>query len=87
MRYRRDVPRDDQTAIATEIEHVRAHLSACCDPDDDQDALASRVAITIEDHVDGDPELVSITGEIDAEPIAPYLRDDYDPDAEEAAGR
>lgn len=87
MRYRRDVPRDDQGAIDAETEHVRAHLSACCDPDDDPDTRVDEITIAVTDHVDGDPALVSITGEIDAEPVAPYLRDDYDPGAEEAAGR
>lgn len=86
MRYRRDVPRDDDgagfSAIAAETEHIRAHLSACCDPDDDQDALADQVSVTVADHVDGDPTMLSLIGEIDAEPVAPYLRDDYDPDAE-----
>lgn len=87
VRYRRDVPRDDQAAIDAETEHVRAHLSACCDPDDDENARADEVTITVTDHVDGDPALVSITGEIDTEPVAPYLADDYDPDVEEEAGR
>lgn len=82
MKYRRDVPRDDQPAIDAETAHVRAHLSACCDPDDDADARAGDVTVTVAEHVDGNPYLVSIIGEIDAEPDAPYLRDDYDPDAE-----
>jgi hypothetical protein len=82
VKYRRDVPRDDQEAIDAETGHVRAHLSACCDPDDDETALAEHVTVTVVEHPDGHPYLVSIVGEIDAEPDAPYLRDDYDPDAE-----
>ena len=78
MRYRRDVPRDDPAAIDAEIEHVRAHLSACATPDDDPDARAGDVYLTA--HADGDPNMVGIVGEIDAEPIAPYLRDDFEPD-------
>lgn len=85
MRYRRDVPRSDQDAIDAETEHVRAHLSACCNPDDDEHALADQVTVTVTDHVDGDPDLVSVIGDIAAEPAAPYLRDDYEPDAEPAA--
>lgn len=84
MRYRRDVPRDDQTAIDAEADHVRAHLSACCDPDDDEDARAGEVTVTVAEHVDGDPALVSVIGAIDADPVAPYLADDYDPDNEDA---
>jgi hypothetical protein len=84
MRYRRDVPRDDQDAIDAETAHVRAHLSACCDPGDDEDARADEVTVTVTvvDHVNGHPYLVSIVGEIDAEPDAPYLREGYDPDAD-----
>jgi hypothetical protein len=82
MRYRRDVPRDDQAAILAEAAHVRAHLSACCHPDDDEDALAGQVTVTATAHPDGDPELVSVVGEIDAEPDAPYLREGYDPGAD-----
>jgi len=82
MRYRRDVPASDQSAIDVEIEHVRAHLSACTTPDDDSDANAAFVNVAITSHLDGDPDMMSIVGEIDAEPIAPYLSDDYDPAAE-----
>lgn len=82
MRYRRDVPADDRAAIDAETEHVIAHLSSCCDPDDDEDALRDQVSVEVVAHVDSDPALVSIVGQIDAEPDAPYLRDDYDPAAE-----
>ncbi len=82
MRYRRDAPRDDQAAVDAETEHVRAHLSACATPDDDPDARAEDVHLEVTAHVDGDPNMVSIVGEINAEPIAPYLRDDYDPSTE-----
>lgn len=79
MRYRRDVPRDDPDVIEATILHVREHISACCDPDDDEHALADAVRIEVTEHVDGDPALVSIIGEIDAQPDAAYLRSDYQP--------
>lgn len=83
MRYRRDVARDDQVAIDAETAHIRAHLSAVADADDDPDTNADDVTITVTDHVDGDPALVSIVGELDMEPDAPYLRPGYDPDADD----
>lgn len=80
MRYRRDVSADDEAAIDAEKVHVRAHLSACVDSDDDPDARGDDVKIEMLAHVDGNPNLVSIIGEIDGEPEAPYLRKDYTPD-------
>lgn len=79
MRYRRDVPVNSRAAIDAETAHVRAHLSAVTHPDDDPNARADEVSIEIVAHVDGDPALVSIIGQIDAEPDAPYLHEDYDP--------
>lgn len=80
MRYRRDVPRDDQAAIDSETEHVRDHLAAVADADDDPATRREDVVITVVDHVDGDPNVVSVIGFLNAEPNAPYLRPDYQPD-------
>lgn len=85
MRYRRDVARDDRDAIEAETLHIRAHLSACVDPDDDEHAHADAVRILVTDHADGDPDLVSIIGEVDAEPDAPYLHPDYVSDSGDPA--
>lgn len=82
LRYRRDVPADDPDTITTETEHVRVHLAAIADTDDDPTTHADDVTVRVVDHIDGDPALVSIIGELDATPDAPYLRDDYDPDTE-----
>lgn len=79
MRYRRDVSRDDQFAIDAEIAHVRAHLASVADSDDDPTTHAGDVVVRVTDHVDGDPALVSVIGELDAEPDAPYLKPGYDP--------
>ena len=82
MRYRRDVPADDQRAIDLTVEHVRAHLSSVATEDDDPDTLAEDVTVEVVAHPEGCDDLVSIIGELAAEPNAPYLRDDYDPDSE-----
>lgn len=78
IRYRRDAPAADQSSIDATVAHVRAHLSAVADADDDPRTHADNVVITIEPHSD-DPELLSVTGVLDAEPDAPYLRSDFDP--------
>jgi hypothetical protein len=84
MRYRRDVRRDEPPeAIAAETEHVREHLAMVADYDDDPTTHAADVVVRVLDHIDGDPELISIVGELDAEPDAPYLRPGYDPDADD----
>lgn len=64
--------------INATVAHVCAHLSAVADPDDNPKAHA--VHITIGPHADGDPGLVTILGELDAEPNAPYLRDGWTPE-------
>ena len=78
MRYVRDVPAGDQDAIDGERAHVIAHLSAVASADDDPETNADDVRVWIERHPD-DPAQVRIVGELDAEPVAPYLRPDFDP--------
>lgn len=79
LRYRRDVPVDDPEALDATIAHVRAHLSAVADTDDDPDTRAEDVTVRVEAHPDTDSGLLCVIGELDAAPDAPYLRDDYDP--------
>jgi hypothetical protein len=59
---------------ATET-HIRQHLSAVADPDDDPASYAALVRVTRHQRDDG----VLLVGELDAEPQADYLADDYDP--------
>lgn len=76
LRYSRWSPRD----VVPDMEaHVRAHLSAVADADDDPTTRAGEVRISREDSGPG----VRVTGELDAEPDAPYLRPGYDPEREE----
>jgi hypothetical protein len=82
MTYRRDVPRDDRAAIDVELAHVRDHLAAIADANDDPNNHREWVRTRIVGHVDGDANLVTIIGELNARPVAPYLRDDYDPAAD-----
>ncbi len=63
--------------MALEVElHVRAHLSSVADANDDPTTYADRVRISRENKDDG----VEITGELDVEPNAPYLRPGFDPE-------
>jgi hypothetical protein len=61
--------------------HVRAHLSAVASGVDDPDEYAAEVDVTAV----GDGEGVLITGILAREPVADYLRDDFDPEADVAA--
>jgi hypothetical protein len=80
MQYERFVPLSaGPRAVVDTTEHVRAHLSSIVDPDDDFDNLAGNVTIEYKDQNDG----VMIIGHIDGEPTAPYLNDDFDPDADD----
>ncbi len=76
--YVRDVPADDETALELETAHVRAQLSAIAEEDDDPETNADDVQVFVRTHPE-DPTLLRIVGLLDAEPNAPYLRDDYDP--------
>lgn len=83
MRYRQDVPRGaDLTQVARDIV---AHLAAAADPNDDPHGDAREdVVVNVYEHIDGDPDMVTVIGEISAQPDAPYLRTDYDPAADHA---
>lgn len=61
--------------------HVRAHLSSVASPVDDPDTYAGEVDITTVVAGEG----VRVTGTLDREPVADYLRDDFDPDTDIAA--
>ena len=78
LRYSRWSPPDRVPDVES---HVRAHLSSVADPADDPDARAEEVRITHADEDDG----VLVTGELDAEADAPYLRPDFTPEADIAA--
>jgi hypothetical protein len=78
MRYSRWSPSE----VVSDVEaHVRAHLSAVADQDDSPTAFADQVRISREDADDG----VLVTGELDAEPNAPYLRPGFSPEDDVAA--
>jgi hypothetical protein len=77
MRYRRDVPR--RTDITEVVRHVKAYLAGAVDPQDDPSSRLADVTVEVVDHLDGDESQLSVIGEIDGEPTAPYFCDDYDP--------
>lgn len=81
VRYRHDAS-NDQATIDAAAAHVRAHLSSVADGNDDPHVYADEVEVQVAAHVDGDTGLVSVIGELDREPDAPYLRAGYDPNAE-----
>ena len=70
LRYSRWSPSDRVPDVES---HVRAHLSSVADPEDDPDTHAADVRISRSDDEGG----VLVTGELDAEADAPYLRDDF----------
>lgn len=63
-------------ALAEVESHVRAHLSSVATEDDDPVALSADVVITRTEQDDG----ILVTGELDAEPVADYLRDGWTPE-------
>jgi hypothetical protein len=76
VRYSRDIPVNSppDVVVATE-EHVRAHLSSVATADDDPDTMADTV--TVQYIRTGDT--IRITGTLLAPPVAPYLRDGFNP--------
>lgn len=78
LTYSRWAPGD---AVPDTIDHVRAHLSSVATPDDDPGRYADEVDIVLDKDGDG----LLITGRLDREPVADYLRDGFDPEAEAAA--
>jgi len=64
-------------------QHVRDHLAGAADPDDSPDALAGDVVVRHEELPYGGMRVI---GTLDAEPDAPYLKADYDPDEAERNG-
>lgn len=81
MRYQRELPADASAEMVGQAEeHVRAHLSAVASADDDPETNADDVVVTVQ-RGEG---AVLVVGELDAEPIAPYLRDDFDPEEDVA---
>ena len=75
--YTHDVP-DIDALVEEGVEHVRAHLSAVADADDDPETNADDVVIEVTRHPE-QPDVMRIVGTLDAEPVAPYLDPDYDP--------
>jgi len=71
--YSRVSPRD---AVPDVEAHVRAHLSAVADGNDSPTSRAGEVRLRHDDHTEG----VLVTGELDAEPDAPYLRPGFTPE-------
>lgn len=78
MTYSRWAPQEVASEVAG---HVRAHLSSIATEDDDPERYAADVDVVVV--ADGDGLL--ITGQLDREPVADYLRPDFDPEAEAAA--
>lgn len=78
IEYQRDLPADSPVeVIEAEEQHVREHIAAIADPDDEP-RRAAEVAVWQAKHPT-DPGLLRIEGFLDAEPDAPYLKPDFDP--------
>lgn len=75
--YSRKVPEDiDEENLDRTIEHVRDTIRSMVSPDDDPNDESIEVRITTES-AEGK---IKILGECDQEPVADYLRPDFDPD-------
>lgn len=61
--------------------HVRAHLSSVASGADDPEEYAAEVDVTAVSEGEG----VLITGTLDRDAVADYLRPDFDPDREAEA--
>jgi hypothetical protein len=90
MRYRRDVPtklfdQHGQELVDEVVRHICEHLLAAAHPDDDPRGFkpgdAPLITLYKRDH-ETDENLVSLIGEISAEPNAPYLKPGFDPAAD-----
>jgi hypothetical protein len=82
IEYQRDLPADTPAdLIDAEREHVRAHLAAVADADDNPATRADEVRVWTARHPT-DPGLLRIEGVLDADPAAPYLDPGYQPLAE-----
>jgi hypothetical protein len=80
MRYRQDVaPGTDVPEIAR---HIVEHLAGAVDPHDNPQHGRHEVRVAISPHEDLHTDLITIIGEIDGEPDAPYLRPGFNPAAD-----
>ena len=84
MRYRRDLPltlvNQQPDVMAEVVQHIAMHLLGATHPNDDDQGGPGHPPLTLtrEPHPD-DPTMVSLTGRIDADADAPYLRPGFDP--------
>lgn len=79
LEYQRDLPADSPPAVVeAEKEHVRAHLAAVADADDDPTTRVEDVRVWVARHPE-DRSMIRIEGVLDADADAPYLKDDFDP--------
>lgn len=77
LTYARWSPQETASEVAA---HVRAHLSSVVSEDDDPDRFAEEVDIVVTAEGDG----LLVTGTLDREPSAPYLREGFDPEEDVA---
>jgi len=88
VNYYQFVPEDlPEKTLQETIQHVREHLSAVADEDDDPNTHAENVVITTEPYIresDGKRGTI-VRGELDADPVAPYLHPDFKPEDDIAA--
>jgi hypothetical protein len=79
LEYQRDIPARSSNHLVEETKrHVRDHLAAIADSDDDPSTHADQVDVWVMNHPD-DPGQMRVKGMLKAEADAPYLKDDFDP--------
>jgi hypothetical protein len=83
MRYRRDIPLElveaDPDVFQQVARHIALHLLGAVDPHGDPTGGPGHPLITLYREDDLTPGMVSLIGEVDAAPNAPYLRAGFDP--------
>lgn len=83
MRYRRDIPLElveaDPDVFQQVAWHIAMHLLGAAAPDDDPTGGPGHPLITLYREDDLEPGMVSLIGETDAAPNAPYLLAGFDP--------
>jgi len=83
IKYLQFVPSTASGLVFLEtIEHVKQHISSIADPEDDPNTHADQVEIKLEPTIRESDGAIGTTiyGSLDADPIAPYLHADFDPE-------
>lgn len=78
LEYQRDIPANSTPEVIERTkEHVREHLAAIADADDNPETYRADVTVWVARHPDNH-YLLRVEGRLEADANAPYLREDFD---------